>query len=1113
MNLFRHLQILLLFNKTDRNNSILAKVFLILLSFSVSSQIVFAAQDTEKITLSFKDVTLKTVFDAIEEQTNIAFMYDLEAVNDQQKVSIEAENVDFRTFLDQLFKDKSLRWNQRGKVVRIVNKPKVRIIPRIGLNRIKSPTSESNNGIVLDISGNVTDSEGQALIGVNVLVKGTSLGTSTDFMGNFSLTNVDDNDILIVSYIGYQTKEVPVNGMATLSIMLDEDRQTLDEVVVVGYGTVKKSDVTGSLSSVNEEEINAYASANVMQALAGRASGVQVKQNTGHPGGAISIRVRGTTSIVGANEPLYVVDGFPVSSPETINNSSIKSIEILKDASAVAIYGSRASNGVVLITTKDGESGKSKITLESSLGFQRVIKEIEMANPLEYGLYFNELYANLSRDPLFSESEINDFRTMGEGTNWQDVVYQTDAPIQNYSLNIAGGNEKTKFSITGGLFDQQGIIKNSDYKRYSLNNRLQHKFDDKFSVDLSLTLSKNQSSRKLSGQGRFGTSLIGRAYGIPSSLPVYEEDGSYLEPVEHYPFVSEALYSPLNFINEQDDLFSSNNVLVNTSLSYAIIEGLVLKISGGVESRNTNSNFYQTINFQNDPNGRATVSSSEYTSLLNENTLSYNKDIGDKHSFGAVAGFTYQDFITTSLNGSGTGFLSDVSESYGLATAAVPGIPGSGYSKSVLLSGLGRLNYSYDDRYLFTVSFRGDGSSIYTEGNKWGYFPSAAFSWRLSKENFFNLNPNVFSDLRLRASWGKAGNQAISAYSTLNTLNPGSTVWGSSLFTTMSPSTRLAADLKWETTEQVNFGLDWTIMDGRFNFTADYYVKETTDLLNAVQLARSTGYTNSLRNIGRISNKGFELSGNAVILPKGDFNWDVNANISFNRSKVLELYDGQDILAGQLSMIRFTDWGNTYREGEPLGIIYGYEEDGYDENGFLKYKSEEKVKLGDPNPDFIFGLNSDMSYKAFSLSMFFSGTYGNDIINMSSIAFTVDNTNGTNKLKEVINNYWTPDNPDAKYPLPHQGHKYLFSDRYVEDGSYIRMRNIIFTYQLPLSNVQNIANAEIYFSGQNLLTFTKYSWVDPDVNSRGGANSLDQGIDYSTYPSAKSYTFGFRIGF
>lgn len=1082
----------------------------LLLSTTMFNLLLAGEQDSVQGPSGTKDIyldleldndNLLNTFKKIEQLTDFSFVYNSQDIDSRITLKNKYRNTSLYDILIDISRDAKLGFKRVNTNINVKKLPK---------GESATVTEEL---AVITVSGTVTaQADGTGLPGVNVLVKGTNTGTVTNIEGSYSINVANNDDVLVFSSIGYVTQEVPVNGQTTIDISLAEDVQSLSEVVVVGYGTVKKSDITGSVASVTSEEITAFPTANVMQSLAGRAAGVQVKQNTGAPGGAISVRIRGTNSIVGGNEPLYVVDGFPVSSPEGINNASIKSIEILKDASAVAIYGSRASNGVVLITTKRGTVGATQVNIESSLGFQRQIKKVEMMNPEEFGLFYTQLDNNMSQSPRFSPEEINEFAAQGEGTDWQDVVFRSAAPIQNHSVNISGGNEKTRFSLTGSLFDQQGLIKNSSYTRYNVVSSIHNDISDKFKVDATLNLSKNQNQRKRSDQGRFGTSLIGRAFSIPPMLPVYEEDGTYMEPVEHHPWVSEALYSPLNYIYEQSDEVSEKNVLANAAVSYEITDGLTLRVSGGIESRNARNDFYQTKNFQNNPNGRAVVEATDYTSLLNENTLNFDKTFGQKHEVSAVAGFTFQNFLTTTLQAGGQSFLSDVPQTHSLGTAGIPSTPETSYTQSTLVSGLGRLNYTYDNRYLFTVSFRADGSSVYAADNKWGYFPSAAFSWRLSEEEFLNLDNTFVSDLRLRTSWGRAGSQAIRPYSTLNQLQPGTTVFGNSLYTTMAPGSRLASDLKWETTEQFNVGLELAVLEGRLQFTADYYAKETRDLLNAVQLARSTGYTNSLRNVGRISNKGVELAVNANVVNAQDFQWDLNANISFNRSKVLELYGGQDILAGNLSMILFNDWGNTYREGEPLGIMLGYEEDGYDENGFLQYKSDEKVPIGDPNPDFIYGFNSNMSYRDFTLSLFVAGSQGNDIINMSAVAFTVDYTNGTNFLKEVSGNYWTPENPNAKYPRPSTEHDYRFSDRFVEDGSYVRLRNIELGYHLPVEKL-GMRNAQIYVSGQNLLTLTNYSWVDPDVNSRGGSNSLDQGIDYSTYPSAKTFMAGIRLGF
>ncbi|MBC7759546.1 MAG: TonB-dependent receptor [Phormidesmis sp. FL-bin-119] len=974
------------------------------------------------------------------------------------------------------------------------------------------------------VTGKVTDPSGQPLIGVSVNVRDTNIGASTDVNGQYTLNAPDGNSTLVFTYIGYLTQEIGLSNRTAINITMQEDTENLDEVVVIGYGAVRKSDITGSVSSVSSKDINAVPAANIMQALGGRAAGVQVKSNNGAPGAPVSIRIRGTNSIVGNNEPLYVIDGFPVNDALSLNNASIESIEILKDASAVAIYGSRASNGVVLITTKRGKAGETRVSFDSSLGSQQLIKKMEMMNPLEYADYFNYIQTAQGVAPIFSASRLSEFAAMGEGTNWQDVVFRR-APIQNHTLVISGGDKKTQFSLTGGIFQQQGIIKNSDYKRHSLNSNLHHDINKKFTVDLTLALSKNNSARQSSEQGRFGTSLIGRAYGIPSYLPVYNSDGTLAEPVLLDPRVSEALWNPLNFINETKNILKQNNVLANGSFTYKILESLSLKVSGGIESRNGLVNSYQTKKFQNVRDGVASLISTENTSLLNENILSYNKIFNRKHSVSAIAGGTYQSFNNSSVSAGGRNFLSDVTEAWSLAAAGLPGIPNSSLTEATLLSGLGRVNYSFDNRYLFTVSYRADGSSVYSEGNKWGYFPSAAFAWRISEEKFIDFDKTIISDLKLKASWGRAGSQAIAPYSTLNQLNAGSTVFGTALYTTMSPSSRLAADLKWETTEQNNIGIEVSLLNDRFTFSADYYSKKTSDLLNLVQLPRSSGYQNSLRNIGVIGNKGLEFGATANIFNSNNFKWDLDGNIAFNRSKVIKLYGGVDIQAGLLQMIRFTDFGNTYREGQPLGIIYGYQEDGYKSNGFVKYVDQnadgkidikDKVQIGDPNAKFIFGINSNMTYKNFSLSLFTLGSQGNSIINMSSVAYNIDNTNGTNKLKDVVGNYWTPQNTNAKYPAPlpaNAANPLLFSNRYVEDGSYLRLRNIELAYTLSKLKGFGMRNASIYFSGQNLITLTKYSWVDPDVNTRGGGNSLDQGIDYASYPNTKSITGGLRINF
>lgn len=968
------------------------------------------------------------------------------------------------------------------------------------------------------ITGKIIDVQDKPIVGVNIVEKGTSNGTVSDIEGNFSL-KASPNAILQITYIGYLAQEISTEGKNSFTIVLVEDTKALDELVVIGYGMVKKSDLTGSVSSVKAEDINAFATSNVLQALQGRSPGVMVKQNSGSPGGAVSVRIRGTNSIQGNNEPLYVIDGFPSSSskPTVLDNSNIESLEILKDASAVAIYGSRGANGVVLITTKKGKEGKTRVDYEGSLGFQSLRKKIEMMNATEYANFYNLQRVNDGLQPYFSEDEIRNF---GQGFDWQDFVFST-APIQTHSLNIRGGNEKTRFAIMGNIFDQNGIIEGSGFKRYSLTANIDHKINEKFEVNYSSTLSNNILDNKNWGGARFGASLISVALCAPPTLTPYNDDGSYRKLHTAYPFVSEGLTNPLYYINEINDVTKSNKVLANLSFIFKPIEGLTLKIYGGVENSDDRSDYYQTLNYLNSQ-GNASVSTTQFRSLLNENTINYHKVFNDKHDFSILGGFTYQDFITTSLSGSGVGFLSDVTKTGNLSSANLPGIPSTEYSKSVILSYLGRLNYSFDDRYLFTVNFRSDGSSKYSEGNKWGFFPSGAFAWKINKEKFIQ-NIEEISDLKLRTSYGVTGSQAIGAYATLNNLSSGKTVFGDALYTTFAPSSRLPGDLKWETTSQFDIGIDFGIRNNRYTFSADYYNKETKDLLNNVQLPSSTGFTTTIQNVGKIQNKGFEFSLNARVL-EGAFSWDLNGNISFNKTKVKKLYGGKDIYGGWEDMLIIADNLNLLREGEAMGVFYGYLSDGYDEKGFEKYKDlkpdgiineDDKTIIGDPNPDFIYGLNSTMNFKNFELSLFFQGSQGNDLVNISSIDNSLNYGYGSNMYKEVYYDHWTNEKPNAKYPKITRTQKMRFSDRVVEDGSYLRLRNVQLSYDLPVRNwnTNYLQGVKVYVSAQNLWTLTKYSGWDPEVNSMGGSSSFAQGIDHHSYPTAKTFTFGINISF
>ncbi|PZR38155.1 MAG: SusC/RagA family TonB-linked outer membrane protein, partial [Azospira oryzae] len=669
-------------------------------------------------------------------------------------------------------------------------------------------------------------------------------------------------------------------------------------------------------------------------------------------------------------------------------------------------------------------------------------------------------------------------------------------------------------------FNQGGIIIGSNYVRNSIRTNLTTDINSKLKFDLSSMLSRVDSDRKNSDKGNRGSSLISAMLSGYPTIGTHNPDGTYTNLSAAYGWGSNAIVNPLNWIEQENDKITSNKVLTNAALSYTPIKGLTFKVSGGIESTDDRTDYYQTKKFINST-GIASISTFRGTSLLNENTVSYNKQAG-KHMISAVAGFTIQNYVSSGLNASGNGFVSDTQESFDIGAAANQGVPSSSYSKWTLLSYLARVNYTFNDKYLLTASFRADGSSRYSENQKWGTFPSASIAWRLSEEEFIK-NISVISDLKVRAGYGESGSTAISPYQTLNQLASGKVVFGDALYTSYAPGTRLAGPLKWETTAQTDVGIDVGLFSNRILFTADYYVKNTRDLLNNVTLPASLGYLTTIRNVGEMQNKGFEFAVNAKILT-GDFKWDVSANTSFNKNKIVKLYDGLDVLGGVINISVVGDNINILREGESVGSFYGYVENGYDANGYVTYTdfsgsgtrdALDKRIIGNPNPNMVYGFNSTMSYKNFELNVFIQGTQGNDIFNLSAVNQTNDYGQALNMPREVLYNHWTPETPNAKYPVIKTNSQPQISDRFVEDGSYMRFKNIQLTYTLPVAglNINWLSNAQVYVSGQNLITFTKYSWYDPEVNSYGSSNSIQLGIDHYSYPAAKTYTVGLRLGF
>lgn len=1054
---------------------------------------------SQTVTLRMQHQPLTTIFERIEQQTGYHVVYNERFVKSTKPISIQAVQMPLDVFLEKILTPQALSFQIKERTV-FIQRLKDMETPAMSVPIFQQRT----------VAGRVTDESGAPLEGVTVRLKGTDELTVTNANGEYRMNVRDDADMIVFSIIGRESLEAKVGTQSTISVSLKEVISDLDEVIVVGYGTVRKSDLTGSVSQVKGEDINAAPYANVLQSLSGRAPGIHIRQSSGAPGPGMSVRIRGGNSIQGSNEPLYVIDGFPItgSNPTQLNNSDIESIEILKDASATAIYGSRGANGVVLITTKKGKSGTAIVDFETSYSSQQLIKKLELMNAREYAEFYNLQHQNDNLTPPFNQSEIAEF---GNGFDWQDFIFRS-APMYTTSLNVQAGTDKTQFAVGGSIFGQDGIIQGSDYKRYSVQASVSHRINDKFRIEFSSNLSRLITNRKDSGGGNRGNSMIAAALTAPPILTPYNDDGSYRILHTSYPFLATDLRNPINFINEQGSQIKANLALLNASFFYHITPELFLKISGGFENRDERSDNYTTTKFYNSM-GSASIYAGQFRSALNENTLNFDKRFGEKHHVSAVGGFTYQDFVNTSVSASGTGFLSDNFETGNLEAAETPGVPSSGYTKSVLLSFLGRVNYNYDDRYLATASIRRDGSSRYSSEEQWGYFPSAALAWRISNEQFFQ-NQDVISEFKLRGSWGLTGSQAIDPYTTLNQLYAGRTIFNNDYANTFAPGTRLPGNLKWETTEQIDIGLDVGILKNRILLSADYYVKNTRDLLSNVALPSSMGYTHTIQNVGKIRNSGLEIALDANAL-EGKFSWDINANIAFNENKVISLYDGEEILRDNINMVVVNDVTSILREGQPVGRFWGYLEEGYDASGNIIFKDvnqdgvisdADKTYIGNPNPKFIYGFNSTMNYQNFELNIFIQGTYGNDIFNASAINNTMDYGFGLNMPRSVYQNHWTPETLSPQFPRISRSTPVRVSDRFVEDGSYLRLKNIMLSYSLPVDRlgITWARQLQIYCSGQNLLTFTNYSWWDPETNFR---------LDHNSYPSARSITVGLRTRF
>lgn len=945
------------------------------------------------------------------------------------------------------------------------------------------------------------------LPGAAVLVKGTTNGQAVDNNGVCTISSVPDKAVLVISCLGYDDAEVIWNGKSDITVRMKSSSQLLDETVVVGYGTQRKKDLSGAIAQVKGDVINEYSTLSVANALQGRVAGVEISQLNGQPGAGMQVRIRGANSIKGSNDPLWIIDGFP-GDINMINTSDIESVEILKDASATAIYGSRGANGVVIVTTKRAKQGDLHVEYNGSAGVQTLTKTLEMLSGDEYMHYLNDKAAIQGNPAVFTPEQI---AANQWSTNWQDEITRP-ALLTDHSVSVSGGNDKMQSIVGASWFRQDGIVKRSGYQRASINAKLNYNISKYVSANANIIYSYTVHDQ-MNSQGGGTSAIVSSFKTSPLATPHYD-DGTWND------FVSQPAggLNPVAYLYEVSNRWRSNRIVANAGITIRPVSGLSIQLTGNVRNGLSRKDYFKTKKYPNSV-GEASISFGDTMDLSGNGIITYDKSFG-KHNLNVMGGVTYEQDITKSTStGTARGFLSDVVESFDLDAADTKGLPTSGYSDWKLLSFLGRLNYNYDNRYLLTVNFRADGSSRYSRDNKWGYFPSAAFAWRASQEDFLR-NVDWLSELKFRVGYGVTGSTAISPYSTQNTLESVNVVFDKQTTVGYAPKDTYLGDLRWETTAQLNTGFDLSVFHDRLRITADYYHKRTYDLLNDVEMPRSSGYTTALRNIGSIRNSGVELQADARLIDRS-VKWDLGVNFSLNRSKILKLADGKDIFGSKISNTIISDQLNVMREGERMYLFYGYVEDGYDDKGQLTYKdldedgsitTKDKRVIGDPNPDFLLNFNTSVSWKGFTLSAFFQGSFGGDLYSLTMATIAYDYANNGNVLKDVYYNHWTPDRTDAKYPNLISNLNLKLSDRFVYDATYLRLKNVELSYAIPCKG-SFLKKAKVYVSGQNLVTFTSYPLWNPDVNAKGGGASLTQGVDDSCYPIARTLTLGCRLTF
>jgi TonB-linked SusC/RagA family outer membrane protein len=1103
--------------------------FTLLLLSLVSFASVSYSQAT-KLTFETKDATIESVFKQIESLSEYKFAYNSTKLNVDRKISLKVENQTIDNILDKILGSANFKYQIVDRYIIITEEGNLNSNPA---NGVQAATK---------VVGKVTDSTGAPLPGVSVVIKGSITGTITDSEGNYTISNVPANASLLFSFVGMKNQQITVAGKSTINVTLVEETVGIEEVVAIGYGTQKKRNVTGAMSQIKTEELADIPVANIGQKMQGKFAGVQIYQTSGEPNGGLSYRIRGQASINGGNSPLVVIDGFPsVSGMESLSPDEIESVSILKDASATSLYGSRAANGVILVTTKGGKSGVTDIEFSAYYGTEKVLDrgKPDVMNASEFAQFKKEYYEDKALYEGYTggvPAQYQNPQSIGNGTDWYDILLR-NAKTKNYNLSVSSGIGRLKSSVNVNYNKQEGVILNTFAERYTARANNLFEASDRITFGLNIAGSyRNSQITPSLGNGR---NIIGSAFLMDPALKYKNDDGTY--PIS---YLAPGMFANPNYylvLTQRKYPTKQTSVTTNGYSEIKLFDGLKYKLSANVDLGNTAASSFipstaQGAMFSAPPKpATGNYSTANYMTWLLENTLTYTKTFKEKHNIDALLGYTSQDATAENSAIAASSFPDDEVDWFNAATVKT----GSGdKSEWSMLSYIGRLNYNYDGKYIVSLAFRRDGCSRFGSNAKYGNFPSVSLGWIASDENFMK-GYDKLSYLKLRASYGKVGNNNIGNYSYIASVVTSNYVTNSTISAGRALNAIGNNDLTWETTVQTDFGFDLGLFKDRIFLVYDYYHKKTDGLLYAIDIPNQSGFSSIQSNIGEFKFWGHEF-GLETKNMIGKFRWNTNFNITFNRNEAVKLGTNNTPIGGNSNQ---GDYNRT-QVGHPLGEFMGYVYDGVymtqqelDSQpkhtssmvGTVRMKDisgpdgvpdgkidmKDRTIIGDPNPDFLFGITNEFNYKNFDASVIIAGAVGGDIID-ATYEWT-ENIDGVfNVRKEMAERWRSIENPGkGNIPRTRSGTTELFrynNTRWVSDGSYLAVKNLTLGYTLPIKSNPYIKSTRFYLSAQNVFMLTNYHGMNPEV-SANGSNGLYQGVDSSSYPIASIYTFGINVKF